>query len=231
MPDKSANAEAPLEEQLVAYLDGELDAESSQRIEELLANDPEVRQTLQRLDRTWEMLDELDQPDVADRFTQSTLEMVVVAATKDMEEARAKAPRQRRRRWALRVAGLLVVGLFGFAVVARVVPDRNQQLIRDLPILENLDQYRQIKDIEFLRMLDDQAVFADRADSELDPAEDPVAARQQIEQLSEAEKGQLLRRSERFTALSPAEQQRIRQLHEQLEHAPDGERLRRVLGR
>jgi anti-sigma factor RsiW len=160
MSHEPANADPALEEQLVAYLDGELDAEASRRLEELLATDPEVRQTLQQLDRTWELLSELDAPEVAERFTQSTLEMVTSAATEDAQRSRAEAPRRRRRRWAILGGSLLAAGLAGFLTMALLRQDPNQQLINDLPLLENFDQYRQIDDIEFLRTLQQERLFA-----------------------------------------------------------------------
>ncbi|MEE8450366.1 MAG: DUF3106 domain-containing protein [Thermoguttaceae bacterium] len=243
MPDDRTNAEPSLEEQLVAYLDGELDAEVSHQIEELLLTEPEVRQTLQRLDRTWDLLDELDRPQLDDRFTRSTLEMVTVAATKDVKEAWADAPRRRRRRWALTGLGLLVAGLAGFAAVAWWASDRNRQLVHDLPILLDLDSYRQIEDIEFLRMLRDEGLFA-----ETDPlgpgdtdafvgldtvglAQDPTTARQTIELMSPNEQEQLGRRHERFESLPSDEQQKIREFYDRLEQASDGDQLRGVMRR
>lgn len=159
MSDPSANAEASLEEQLVAYLDGELDAEASRRVEELLAADGNVRQTLQSLDRTWELLDELATAQVADRFTQSTLEMVTAAAVEDTERARTEASGGRRRRCTILGGTLIAAGLAGFLAVWNLMPDPNRQLVDDLPVLEHLDQYRQIENVEFLRMLRDQGLF------------------------------------------------------------------------
>ena len=97
-------ARAPLDEELVAYLDGELDAESGRRIEALLASDAAVRRRLQSLERTWDLLDELDAAPLGEPFTQTTLEMVAVAARQEIEKSRAEAPR-RRRRWLLAVGG------------------------------------------------------------------------------------------------------------------------------
>ena len=243
MPDEPTKIDPSLEEQLVAYLDGELDAEAAQRIEELLATNAEVRDALQRLDRTWDLLDELDRPEVGDRFAQSTLEMVAVAATKDAAEVRAKAPSTRRRRRNLMGVGIVVAGLVGFAAVALFAPDRNRQLLRDLPILENLGPYRQIKDVQFLRTLHSKDVFAEpvamgpdssETPDPSDPAdgsEDPATARQRVEQMSPAEKEQLARQNERFEALPPAERRRIGQLHDQLERASDGDQLREVMQR
>jgi anti-sigma factor RsiW len=156
----------PHEEDLVAYLDGELDGESSRRIEELLSAHPSLRLTLQQLDRTWELLDTLDKPQPAERFTRSTLEMVTAAAVEDVEEGRT--PAARRRRTALAGASLLAAALAGFLAVYGLWPDPNRQLLEDLPVLENLDEYRQVDDIEFLRMLRQEGLFA----GEQDAAED-----------------------------------------------------------
>ncbi len=160
MSQQPANADPSIEEQLVAYLDGELNAEASRRVEELLAADPNIRQTLQGLDRTWEMLAELETPQVAERFTRSTLEMVTVAAAEDTERGRAEASSRRRRRWVTLSGSLLAAAAIGFLAVA-LQPDPTQKLIDDLPVLENLDEYRQIDDIQFLRDLHAAKLFAE----------------------------------------------------------------------
>ena len=46
-----------LNEELVAYLDGELSPEAVQRVEHRLASDPEFRERLNSLQRAWSMLD------------------------------------------------------------------------------------------------------------------------------------------------------------------------------
>jgi len=168
MSEQPANVEISLEEQLVAYLDGELDTTASRRIEELLAADPKVRLTLQQLDRTWQLLGALDATPVDERFTQSTLEMVTVAAAHEVEQSRAQAPRRRRRRWLLAAASVAAAGLAGFLIAGRFLPDRdaqrNRELLEDLPVLENLDQYGQVGDVEFLQMLCQEGLFAKEPD-------------------------------------------------------------------
>jgi len=162
---------AALEEILVAYLDRELDDEDHCRVEQLLATDPKVRETLKRLDRTWELLDELDPSPVEETFTQTTLEMVTLAAAHDVSKQEEAGPRRRRRRWLIGTAGLLAAGLAGFGALALLWPNPNEPLLRDLPVLENLDEYRQIDDadgraVEFLRMLDREKVFAEEVSHE-----------------------------------------------------------------
>ena len=142
-----------LEEQLVAYLDGELDDASSHRIEELLASDPNVRDTLEKLEGTWDLLDNLERAHVEEVFTRSTMEMVAVAAADDVQKAQAHEPRRRHRRWLIGGAGLLAAGAAGFLAVFLFRPDPNRKLLDDLPVLERLDDYRQIDSVEFLELL------------------------------------------------------------------------------
>ncbi len=161
MPEQDANAEASLEDQLVSYLDGELDAPASRQIERQLAEDAKLREKMQQLDRTWELLGTLDTSLCVENFTHTTLEMVSTAAAEDLESSLAAAPRRRRRRFALAVAGLLVVGMAGFAGVAFWAPNPNHQLIHDLPVLENLDKYRWVDDVQFIHMLLEEDLFAE----------------------------------------------------------------------
>lgn len=161
MPDEPANAAPALEEQLVAYLDGELEPQESRRVEELLASDARAQETLQRLDRTWGMLDELERQEPGEETVRSTMEMVAAAAEEEVAELRSSAPARRRRRFALAAGGLLAASLAGFLTVSLSTPDPNRELLENLPVLENLDAYLEVDDIEFLRELSRQQIFAD----------------------------------------------------------------------
>jgi anti-sigma factor RsiW len=153
------NEHARLREELVAYLDGELDAEQSRRIEQRVAVEPDARHMLQELDRTWHMLDELDSPVTSEEFTRTTLEMVALAAVKDAEQARAEAPQRRRRAGLWSITGLVSAAAAGFLIVTSFLPDPNAPLLRDLPILENFEHYREIESVDFLRALSDADLF------------------------------------------------------------------------
>jgi anti-sigma factor RsiW len=164
-PDPLLDPDA-LDEQLVAYLDGELDEATGRQIETLVASDPKLRERLARLGRTWDLLGELESPEVGGKFTESTLDMVAVAAEDEVRARREAMPRLRRRRWAMAGASLLAAGAVGFLAVA-LLPDPNRQLLQDLPVLENLEEYRNVDDIQFLRALGDAKLFTE------DPANEP----------------------------------------------------------
>src|SRR5205085_12576291 len=63
-------------DELVAYLDGELDADGQQRVEARLGQDPRVRAEADTLRRAWEMLDYLPRPVPSQDFTERTLTRV-----------------------------------------------------------------------------------------------------------------------------------------------------------
>jgi anti-sigma factor RsiW len=163
--DRPIAAPGSLEEQLVAYLDGELDEGQTAHVEQLLAADPKVRESLLRLDRAWSLLERLDRVRLDDRFTRSTLEMVAVAAEEDVRRWEREVPRQRWRRWLVGGMGLLAASVAGFAMVGLFRPDPDKSLLQDLPVLEDLDELRQVDDITFLQLLYEEGLFAkDAAD-------------------------------------------------------------------
>ncbi len=236
MNDDPSPVAAALDEQLVAYLDGELDAEGGRRIEALLATDPEVRRRLQSLERTWDLLDQLDTAPVGEPFTHTTLEMVAVAARDEVEHDRAVAPRRRRRRRLAIGGGLLAAAAAGFLTVACLARDPNRQLLKDLPVLVNFDEYRQVENVELLRLLRKEGLFPGESGVRIHavpPGEDQSLAvrRQFVEGMSPDKKEQLRRAEERFLGLDPAEQQHLRQLHAELQADPDAAKLQAVMDR
>src|SRR6187399_1624604 len=91
------SAQHELEEELTAYLDGELDAAGVRRVEERLARDAAYHGQLQKLERTWGLLDRLPRASVGEDFTKTTLEMVAVSAAADAAAVQSNVPRVRRR--------------------------------------------------------------------------------------------------------------------------------------
>jgi len=224
-------------DELVAYLDGELDAASTHRIENLLASNPAIRNELHRLERTWDLLDELPRVTVDESFASSTAEMVAIAAERELEAQKAELPRQRRRWWTWSVAVLAAAVLCGFLGMRWLLPDPNRQLLADLPILENLDAYRQAGSVEFLRMLSTERPIpvpgGDSAGQTVKPptaaAETPLARRERVEQMTPQEKDQLNRKAGRFFELPLDEQRQLRALHEAIQQHPQRDELYRVM--
>jgi anti-sigma factor RsiW len=154
-------AELQLHEELTSYLDGELDAESVRRVEARLARDAAYRAELQRLQRAWDLLDRLPRSNVPESFTQTTMEMVAVAAAREAEAVQSSLPRRQRRRRLAGALGLLASVVAGFAVGHALWPNPNEQLLEDLPVLQEFELYYQADNLEFLKLLDREGVFGE----------------------------------------------------------------------
>ena len=113
--------------------------------------------------------------------------------------------------------------------------DPDRQLLRDLPVLENLDEYRQVGSIEFLRKLRDEKLFCQgrrrTAEERYAPTTKTSASRRQrVENMSLDEKEQLLRSEDRFATLDAGGASSVmRRLHEDLQNDPDAEQLRAIM--
>ena len=247
-----------LHNEMVAYLDGELDAEQTLRIEQQLATDAKFAAELRQLQKSFEMLEELSNPQVADTFAASTVEMIAVEARTEHEQQLAHAPQARLQRWLVALAALAAAIAVGYFAAGRLLPDPNEALLRDLAVIENLDRYQLAGSIDYLRALDTSGLFpapvADPVEEEdansvqwLDAPPTQASLwpggllaslgngyedqRQRLASLTVAERNELVRSRERFENLSPAEQETVRQLHGDLEAANDGAALRGVLDR
>jgi hypothetical protein len=163
-PTTEPGGQPPFQEQLTAYLDGELDSTTSLEIERRLAAEPGVQQTLKQFQQTWDLLDQLPRAEIDARFTRSTVEMIAVAAEADAGGERS--PAAGRWRFMRQAAGLLAAAAAGFLMVRLLWPEPNGPLLRDLPVLENLEAYRQTPDLEFLKQLNKSGLFAEEPSNE-----------------------------------------------------------------
>ena len=244
-----AESAAVLNEQLVAYLDGELDDESSRQIEERLTSDSTLREQLGQLERTWDALDELEQIEVDEDFTQTTIEMVAVAAEEERFLDDQQRPARLRRRWLLGIAGLMIACLAGFVAAWGFASNTNDQLIEDFPVLARLDEYRLIDQIEFLQLLLEKNVFPPQEEEK--DGEKPLAAplvvpveaetariealktaeerREYIQEMTANQKAQLLEKREHFKRLSEDKREQLHKLHDDLEISDHREELERVM--
>ena len=245
-----------LREEISAYLDGELSAEDGREVEERLAAEPRFRDELQGLERAWRLLDELPRTEVDERFAATTVEMVALKAADDLRNQQQQWPRQFARGWVFSAGGMLMALLLGFGVIAGgaallsrtgVVQSADDRLVADLSVLMNLDDYKQVDGIEFLRQLADSQLFATAlpvfggGESERGTAipegtvtqvgSTAVERRAYIEGLTPHDRKDLSERRERFLALTPDARQRMGNLDRELAADPRAAELREVLAR
>ena len=255
MPDTSSNLPGAdqLDEQLVAYLDGELQPEAARQIENMLASDAHVRQRLNQLAASWDMLDQLPRATVDDLFTRTTVEMVALAGEDEVAQTRVGDPARRRRRWLEAGVATLAAAIVGFVLVAVAMPGQNEALLRDLPVIKNLELYRDVDDIELLKQLQTANLFPEEpnaaspssgkstgSDAHVSAAtaglpllipESLGERRKWVESLSPADKVALRDEFEKFSAMPLKQQQALRELDEQLSSDKDNIQLRRLMQR
>ena len=159
-------------EELSAYLDGELDADARGAVEKRLAEDEAFRLRMRSLEDAWALLDALPQTEADMSFTQTTVEMVALAAR---EEVATVEKTNRRRQWIggiATVVAVVVAGFVGFRLIDRVTSAENDQLVRDLPVIENVELYRHVDDIEFLQQLEAAGIFEESVEEDALPTEE-----------------------------------------------------------
>ena len=159
MTDPSAT-DQQLEEELVAYLDGELDAAARQLVEQRLSADAEYRARLQRLQQAWSMLDDLPRSGVSPELIQSTVAMVAVTVGRSARSARRSAWLS----WAAAGGAVAASGVIAFLTVSHRLGAEERRFLEDLPVIEKVDLYRNVESLEFLRSLDQEGLFGEDDD-------------------------------------------------------------------
>jgi hypothetical protein len=144
-------------ENLAAYLDGELDENSTRRIESILTSSEVARNDVDVLARTYDLLDLLPRPKAAGDFTERTI------ATAKLEHYRKPLAQQPWFRLARRGAvlsvwtlAMLIAGACGYALAQRGFRSSDDLLLEKLPLIQNLDMYEEVQSTEFLNQLSGQ---------------------------------------------------------------------------
>ncbi len=159
---------SPLNEQdradLVAYLDGELKGEASRKIETQLALNPDARAEADALKRTWELLDFLPRTEPSPDFTHRTISQItpIRAGQTASTTARQWRPWLLGAGWAAAVLLAATAGYSGTRILTPKQPGE-QELVRDLMVIENKRLYDLAEDIDFLRQLDSPNLFGEEA--------------------------------------------------------------------
>ena len=250
VPSEQPNL-SPMDEQLVAYLDGELEPEAAKQVEELLASDGSARNRLSQLAASWDLLDQLPRATVDDMFTRTTVQMVAVAAEEELAQVNAAHPAVRRRRWLEGALATVVAAVIGFVIVSVGLPSENKALFRDLSVVHDLELYQEAGSLDYLvqlqksRFLPDDSIDAPVGNSAINASDFHSAGsntnslrpvpqsiderRAWVDALTPVEKLELRENFEKFNVLPPAQQQALRDFDHQLYADADAAQLHRVL--
>lgn len=232
-PLNQPQPESTQNEELVAYLDGELTPDECRAVEERLANDAAYREQLRDLDQAWEALEALPTSTVDDAFARTTIELACVAAQEDVSQRKSVVAAENRSRRQWWVAGAVAASVIGFLMVRALAVHRNNLQLADLPVFQQADVLAQVDSIDFLRQLHqtvkinelarDSAAF-NSALTDFQQASSPLLAarRQWVDSLSAERKSNLVDNARTFEDLpTPKEKERRRQLAHDLENETD----------
>jgi hypothetical protein len=229
-----------LSEELVAYLDGELSVGESESVESRLHQDDHARSELQKFDRVWNALDDLPRITVDDSFTRTTIEMAAIEARKELAHETAMLPIRRRNRWLKLAALTTAAALIGFAAIAAFAPNPNRELYTNLPVILELDAYSEVRDIEFLRLLHDQAgdwLLSEWGAEIEKPVADLAAVtpasyaerREFVTALPASEQTDVASKHRRYESLTPEMRDELNEWHRTVAAAPDAKELQQTL--
>lgn len=163
-PLATTTEQASIDEEIVAYLDGELDPDGVARVERRLSEDPAYRARLGQLQRAWDLLDALQRTEADDQFTQSTVAMVAIQAEQEARTQRLRVMQRRAMGWLGAAAVVVVTAVLAYAGVQYHLSRENRALVRDLPVIERVDEYLKIDSLEFLRQLEREHLFPAEVD-------------------------------------------------------------------
>lgn len=147
------------EEELNAYLDGELEPGERERLERRLATDASLREKLKKTQQSWDALDLLPKARADETFAGATLEMTVAMANDETVQAPKSILPPERRSWLKLGGGALFAACLGFVLVRAGHNNVERKLLRDLPVVERMEPLSNTPSIDFLRKLEEKHLF------------------------------------------------------------------------
>jgi anti-sigma factor RsiW len=166
-------------EELVAYLDGELDPKAAESVATRLGLDSRLRAEADALQRAWDILDVLPRPQPSAAFTSRTLSQVIPlppgqSGTQFLAPSGPAAvtmtavspPRPGVGFWLASALLILAAGAGGYVGHRALSPPPRpaDPALEDVPLMKNLRHYRHVDDVEYLKKLDSPELFGDEAE-------------------------------------------------------------------
>lgn len=149
-PVQGIDSVSPEDELLVAYLDGELDADDKTSLEQKLSSDPALRARLDQLRSAWDLLDELPVTKPDPNFPQSTIEMVAMSAVQFEGNARSK---RASRWWLVGWLAMPLLVLVGYLSVRGWYRYEERLAIQEVHLLADWEALKAVGSYEWLEKL------------------------------------------------------------------------------
>src|SRR5579863_7009128 len=151
---KPSSLTAQDRDNLVAYLDGELDERTARALEAKLSRDPQARTEIEALKKTFNLLDYLPRGEASSQFTSKTLDRLdtvppatVPAVDVELVSSEVRTPIRSRRwpQWATWSCAIFLAMFVGFFTTRSywvrkrpILPaDVDSALVQDLRLMDN----------------------------------------------------------------------------------------------
>ena len=225
----------PDDELLVAYLDGELDSNQRDELEQRLMDSEPLRSRLQELQSGWDMLEEIPTLSTNEKLVESTLELVVDDIIKKSPK---KVNLDKRSNFAWVGLGVCVLAAATtYGAIAWFNARMLRQQMVDLAIAENLDAYQYGSDLTWMRELEANSAWRSTVNAAQEVglissigrpviAVTPVSERQSaLEDLSIEQRSSLDAKWDRFTRLDADVRHNILDTAAKLDEKKDADSL------
>ena len=224
----------PIEEEISAYLDGELTPEERGAFEEKIANQPELKARVEEERLAWDALDALEADDPDLELTEKTVDRLNSETQTELKALEAQETRRRNLCSTVGLAGAAAAFAIGYLLFSIFFPSVETRRERDCRVVERLPLLVAIDDINYLYALEEANLFNRfRAPNAATgspnpapisgPASETAPAKKSYQELKEDRS--FYRRQERFESLDKPTQKRLRALYRQISESPNADRL------
>lgn len=232
-----------VDEQLVAYLDGELPPAELHALEKRLGTDAALRVRLRELQNGWDLLDELPLASSSSQLLETTLRMAALDGAVGTKST-ANKPLRRQLSGTFWL-GFATAGCFllGIALMRGRDYLRFQKQLRDLPVAMHLDAYLRAADLELMgklmnmpqwqqanEMADQFGKWDVQAATQIDAAS-PKARQELLARLPIEDQKTVAAAWERFEKIPPEDRQAAYAIAERVANEPDPPSLLKTMDR
>ena len=139
---------------LVAYLDGELEEDTTAAIENVLAYSNVARNDVEMLARTYDLLDQLPRLSAPEEFTEQTMTTIRLDQVRpDFTETEWYRRLSRGSVFFAWSLAMVAASALGFQITNAWVPNDEEILVEDFEVIQELDVYMKLGRYEFLEDL------------------------------------------------------------------------------
>ena len=148
----------PIEEEISAYLDGELTPEERGAFEEKIANQPELKARVEEERLAWDALEALEADDPDLELTEKTVDRLNSETQTELKTLEAQETRKRRLFRTVGLAGAAAAFAIGYLLFSVLFPsvekrrERDYRVVERLPLVPSAERRaRRAKSCAFLR--------------------------------------------------------------------------------